>query len=245
MRAILLTLPLVFVLPPLARADQATDLRDKALKALAKDPADLKKLRAYTMKAKGITRLGPEPMPATWEIAAVWPGQFRGTWEWGVGASKNSVVQCVSDDRGWRRVGSEPPIDLLVEQLNDLRADAYAIWVATLITLTDADTKLAYAGEDKHKDIPLQGLKITRRPWPDITLYFDKDGLLRKMTYRSRDTGVNLTKEMIFDGHKEVSGLKMPTKQSIIVQNKESFTWTEMEYAFPDRIDPKTFQKPK
>ena len=89
------------------------------------------------------------------------------------------------------------------------------------------------------------GLKLSRRPWPDITLYFDeKTYLLRKMTYRARDSGIVVTKEMIFSDHADVAGIKLPTRQTALVQGKEIYTWKDMEYAFPDKIDPKTFEKP-
>jgi hypothetical protein len=227
-----------------ARADDATDLRDRAMKAHAKDPADLKKFRTHTLKAKGESRLTPEPAPATFELAAVWPGQLRARWEFGTGAMKNTLTLCGSDDRGWK-AGSFPTVEMNIEEMNDFKSDAYALWVSTLSTLSDAETKLAPAARSKVNDAPVLGLKVSRRPWPDVTLYFDeKTSLLRKMSYRSRDAGVFMNKEFVYDGYKESAGLQLPTKQSTIVQRREVYRWTEMEYAFPDKIDPKTFEKP-
>ena len=231
---------------PAARPDEAADLKARAIKAAAKDPADLKKFRVHTIKARGISKLAGGPVPATFEQVAVYPGQFKATWEFGAGTTKNVVTQCGADDRGWTRVGPTPAQDMSLEQVNDFRAAAYAIWVSTLVTLDDPDTKLAFAGRDKAGTHAVLGLRVTRRPWPEVTLWFDEtSGLLRKMTYRSREAGAMLGKEFVYDGHKEVAGLMVPTTQTTVVQGREIYAWSEMDWAFPDKIDPQVFAKPK
>lgn len=246
MRPLLLVLSFALVLTPAVRADEATDLRDRAIKAFAKDPSDIKKMRVHTLKAKGTMKIANEPMPAMFEESAVWPGQVRFHWEWGTGAAKNSVTLGGVDDRGWRRIGTSATMDLSIEEQNDLRADAYAMWVATLSTLSEIDSKLTVVTPIKINGDPAFGIKVTRRSFPDVSLYFDeKTGLLRKMAYRSREAGVTLNKELIYDGHKQIKGLMLPTKQTIVIQGKEAFAWAEMEYEFPEKIDAKVFEMPK
>src|SRR5262245_36448185 len=142
MRRLLLVLPVVLAAPLAARGDEATNLRDQVIKAHTKDPADLKKLRTYTLKAKGVSRINPDPQPATHEIIAAWPGKMRATWEFGSGPGKNSLTLCVSDDRGWKRITGAGTFDFTIEELNDFRADAYAFWVSTLAPLSDPETTL-------------------------------------------------------------------------------------------------------
>jgi hypothetical protein len=246
MRRLFLVLPLVFIFNSVVRADEVTDLRDRALKAFAKDPFDSKKMHVHTLKAKGTMKIGNDPLPATFEESAVWPGQVRFSWEWGTGSTKNSVTMGGADDRGWRKIGTAAAMDLGIEEQNDLRADAYAMWVATLSTLSDTDSKLAVATPTKINGDPAFGIKVTRRSFPDITLHFDeKTGMLRKMAYRSRESGVTLNKEFLYDGHKQIKGLMLPTKETIIIQGKEAFVWGDLEYEFPEKIDAKTFEKPK
>jgi hypothetical protein len=245
MRRLILALLVAPLVGSIARGDEAADLCDRVLKAHAKDPADLKKFRVHTMKAKGISRARGDEAQATCEIFAVWPGQMRLTWEWGTGDKKTSFTVITTGDRGWQAGTGMPSEELRLEMLNDVRTDIYAIWVATLTTLKDAETRLALAGGSKVGDAPVLGLKVSRRPWPDITLYFDeKSGLLRKMAYRSREGGVFLDKEFVYDGHKDVDGLKVPTKQITRVGGIEIADWTEIEYSFPEKIDSKKFEKP-
>src|SRR5262245_12912588 len=245
MRRLVFPLLVAPLIASIARGDEVTDLCDRVVKAHAKDPADLKKFRVHTMKAKGISRARGDDAQATCEIFAVWPGQMRLTWEWGTGDKKTSFTVLTTGDRGWQAGTGMPGEELRLEMLNDVRTDVYAIWVATLTTLKDPETKLALAGRSKVGDTPVDGLKVSRRPWPDITLYFDeKSGLLRRMAYRSREGGVFLDKEFLYDAHKDVDGLKVPTKQITRVGGAEIAHWTEIEYAFPEKIDAKKFEKP-
>jgi hypothetical protein len=245
MRRRLLIVAIAFLFPAAARPDDASDLRDRALKAAAKDPADLKKLKIHTLKAKGINHAGPDPSPATYELAAAWPTQVRHRWELGVGPAKTTVTLVGIDDRGWRKIGDMKATDLGVEDLNDFRADTYAIWVSTLSTLNDADSKLSSAPPSKVNGELVLGLRVSRRSWPEITLYFDaKTSLLRKMAYRAREAGVTANKEFIYDAHKEIKGVMLPTKQTLLIANREVFSWTDVEYDFPEKLESKLFEKP-
>jgi hypothetical protein len=245
MRCLLLVLTIPLWLPLPARSDEATDLRDRAVRAAAKDPADLKKFRVHTIRARGTSKVPGRPLPATFELTAVYPSHLRATWEFDTGSGKNTLTIGASDVQGWKRLGVDQALDMGLEELNDLRTDTYAIWVSTLMTLNEPDVRLAAVGRGKVNGEAVVGLKVSRRPWPDITLWFDeRTGLLRKMAYRSRESGAILNKEMIYGGHKEVAGLMVPTTHTTLVDRKEVYTWTEMEYAFPDKIDSKTFAKP-
>lgn len=245
MRRLLFVLSFALLMPAIARPDQASELRDRVLKAFAKDPTDIKKMRVHILKAKGTAFFQSAIRPATQEIYAVWPGSMRINWEFIVGDQKVSKIQVASDDKGWRKESDVGITELDIERLNDLRADAYAMWTATLSTLNEEQIKLSMAPASKVGETAVVGLKVSRRSFPDVVLYFDeKTALLRKMEYRNRNEGVVLKMELIFDGHKEIGGLMLPTKQTTIVQGKEVFNWFEMEYGFAEKIDPKTFQKP-
>jgi hypothetical protein len=244
MRRLLLAMAVVG-LPATCAGGEAEDLRDRVLQAAAKDPADLKKLRTHTMKAKGVSKAGPTPTPAVHEMSGVWPGKTKMTWEFGEGGTKNGSTLCAADDRGWKAGLKMPGIDLTIEELNDFRADAYAIWMTTLLPLSDAANRLVTVPEADVGGRPAVGLKVSKRPWPDITMHFDKETLaLRRMAYVTRDAGVLAAREMLFDGHKVFGGVRLPTKQTLLINKREALVWTEMEYAFPDKIDPKVFEKP-
>jgi hypothetical protein len=242
---LLLALPLALLVTASARPDEVTELRDRVLHAAAKDPADIQKFKIYTMKAKGTSKLSAEPTAAVFDLTVVYPSKLKGTWEFGGSQNKQSVTICASDDKGWR-VGTNFPItDLSVEELNDFRTDVYGVFSSTLLTLTEPETKLSLAGRSKIGADSVVGLQLSRRPFPQITLQFDeKTNLLRKMSYRGRENGVLMTKEMVYGGHKTVGGLTLPTKQTTVVDGKEVYSWTEMTFDFPDKLDSKTFDKP-
>jgi hypothetical protein len=235
----------VLLVPAAARPDDVTDLRDLVLKAAAKDPADIQKFKAFTLKAKGTSLLGPEPAAGSFELVAVYPGKLKVSWVFGSGDAKTAVSVCASDDKGWRSQTGVATRDMTVEELNDLRTDTYGVFASTLLALTEPETKLSAGGQSKVGGDPVVGLKLSRRPFPEVTLYFDeKTYLLRKMAYRGRENGVVVSKEMIFGGHKEVGGLMLPTTQSTRAQGEEKYSLAEIQFSFPDRLDLHMFEKP-
>lgn len=244
MRRLLWAVP-ILMFAPAAHADEAADLAARVLKACAADPADLKKLRTYTSKAKGTAVYGRDVLPASYDIRAIWPGQFSIYFEFDDKGTKKTITKAVSEDRGWQRVGGFPATELGIEDLNDFRTDVYGMWVYRLVTLAEAGTTLELAPKAKVNGEPVVGLVITRRPWPPVTLYFDeKTAFLRRAVIKSRDGAVVTTKQLTFDAHKSIGGVMLPTKQITVVEGREMFNWTEIEYTFPDKIDPKVFEKP-
>jgi hypothetical protein len=233
------------LLPAPARPDEVTELRDRVLHAAAKDPADINKFKLFRLKAKGSSKMSAEPTAATFDLAAAYPGKLKATWEFGGGQNKQFAIVCAADDKGWRQGTNFPVTDLTLEELNDFRTDVYGVFSSTLLTLTEPDTKLALAGRSKVGSDPVIGLRLTRRPYPAVTLQFDeKTYLLRRMSYRGRENGVLMTKEMTYGSHKAVGGLTLPTTQTTAVDGREVYTWTEMTFEFPDKLDAKTFDKP-
>ncbi len=240
-----IAISIALVLCTSLRADDATDLRDKVLKAQAKEPSDLKKIKIHVVKASGENRSVRPNVPATYEQIGIWPGRFKTAWEFGTGETKISKTLCAIDDRGWQVATNLPPADMSIEELNDYRSDVYALWVGTLITLNDVASKLAAAAPMTVGEAKCVGLIVSRRPWPEVTLHFDEKTLLvKRMAYKTRDAGIVSAREFLYDAHKEFSGLMLPTKQTLLVQGKEFLSWTDLQYSFPDRIDPKAFAKP-
>lgn len=245
MRCLLLTLPLALVWTATARPDEVADLRDRVLRAAAKDPKDLKKFRMFTLTAQGTSLLGPEPVTGTFRMVAVYPGQLKLSWQFGSGDNQSMVTVCADNDRGWRKDTGLLTTDLPPEDLNDLRTGIYGVFASTLLTLTEPETKLSLGGRSKVNGDPVVGLKLSRRPYPDVTLYFDeKTHLLRKMSYRARENGVVALKETLFGDHKQVTGLVLPTTQTTYTRGREEYSLKDMRYEFPDKLDGKTFDRP-
>lgn len=241
----LLALPVALAVTVLAQADEADDLKDRVLKAAAKDPANLQKFRMFVMKAKGTASPRGKDEPASLEFLAVYPGKLKATWEFAGDSSKYFHTICARDDVAWRQASNVPVTELSVDEVNDFRSDVYAVFSSTLLTLTEPETKVSPGGRAKVGGDPVVGLKLSRRPFRDVTLYFDeRTHLLRKMSYHSREGGVVSSKDMLYGGHKEIAGLTVPTTQTTFVDGKKVYNWTEMTFEFPDKLDVQTFEKP-
>jgi hypothetical protein len=246
MRQTLFAITVAVLVPTTARTDEAGDLKDRVLKAAAKDPADIQKFKLYTLKAKGTSRVPGDdrPVPTGFELIAVYPGKLKVTWKVGEGALRHEVTRCASDDRGWQSGNSFPTSDLSTEDLNDFRTDMHGVFCSTLLALTEKETQVTLGERSKVGEDPVVSLKLSRRPYPEIMLYFDeKTHLLRKMAYRSRQAGVTKYREFVYDGHKLVGGLMLPTTQTTYVADKEAYKWDEMTFEFPDKLDGRTFDK--
>jgi hypothetical protein len=244
MRRLLLAMAVVG-LPAVAAGGEAEDLRDRVLKAVAKNPADVSKLRTFTLKATGTNKAGTAGMPSVMDMTASWPGKMMVRWENESGAGKNVSTQCVTDDRGWQQGSTIPLSDMSIAAVNDFRADAYARWVGMLGTLNDPGLQLKLAPPMKVGGVPAVGLIVIRKPMPEVMLHFDEKTLLvRRSAYAARDAGVLTTREFLWSEHKETAGLMLPTKEKVIIQGREMFDWTKLEFSFPEKIDPKVFAKP-
>lgn len=235
----------ILTVSPVLVAGEAEDVRDKALRARAADLNDLKKFRSHELKAKGTSSITASPTQATHEVIAVWPAKLRARWEFQVGAGKTTLTICANGDRGWKQTNMTPSVDSTVDEVNDTRSDAYAYWLATLVPFLEGELPVKLGPPGKVGGHSVVNLVVSRRAWPEVTLSFDSTTYqLRKMVYTSRDAGVNLTKEMIYDGQKLVNGVQMPTSQITMVQGKEIYKWTEMTYRVLDKLEPNTFDKP-
>jgi hypothetical protein len=228
----------------ITRADEATDLLDKAIKAQAKDATTLKKLTTHVCSAKGKGYLGADEADVMMVRQGTWPGAFRIAFVFTKESNKVEITLANRDDRGWQQNGTMVS-DLNPEQVSELRLDVYGVWVSLLLSLKESGVKLSTVPGVKVAGENTLGLRATQRPWPEMTLYFDEKTLfLRKQVFRSPDGGVAKTKEFYYDDYKEFDGLMLPTKARTVVAGRELFNYDKIEYSFPTTIDKTLFEKP-
>jgi hypothetical protein len=87
------------------------------------------------------------------------------------------------------------------------------------------------------------GVSVTAKNRPDVKLYFDKEShLLVKIEREAVQGGQKLNKEYLFGEHKEVEGVKLPTKLVEIVNGKK-LAELKAEYKLK-KPDDAVFNKP-
>lgn len=226
-------------------ADDADDILNKALKAQAKDVAALKKLQTHICIGKGKGRFGPDLADVTMIRQASWPGQFRSQFIFQKDATKTDVTVVIREDRGWK-LQTGMVDELSQDIVSELRMDIYGIWIGMLVSLQESGVKLSTIPGIKLGDTTTVGLRVSRRLWPEMSLYFDeKTMLLRKLVFRSADGGIVKTKESYFDDYKNFDGVMLPTKGKSMYGGVEAFTYETLEYTFPATLDKELFDKPQ
>jgi hypothetical protein len=226
----------------IVRADDPTEARallDKAIKA-AGGEEKLAKYKAMTWKATGTYYGMGAGLPYTATYAVQHPGQFRMAIE--------GVFTIVFDgDKGWVQAGGSTE-EMNKDQLAARKEDNYASSLTTLVPLKDKAFTLTPLPEVKVDDRPAVGLKITREGHREVRLYFDKQtNLLVKSQMRVKAEemgGKEVNQEAYYSDHKDISGLKVPTK---VVVKREGELYVDGESSdvkLLEKLDNKVFDKP-
>jgi hypothetical protein len=89
------------------------------------------------------------------------------------------------------------------------------------------------------------GIKVTSKGHSDSKLYFSKRlGVLVKIACRSRQPGIAVDKEYLFEGYKDFDGVKLATKERTTVNGKKSTEVTIKSYRFLKKVEEKVFERP-
>jgi hypothetical protein len=218
----------------------ARALVEQAIKAQGGDDA-LHRARSLARTGAGTMTLSGSTVPFTEDTVLALPDRIRMTLEVAKG---QRVTLLVNGDKGWRVVGGLP-LEMGKEALDDAKEEAYVMWLATLTPLlTDAYT-LETIPDGSVDGSPAAGIKASAKGHADAKLYFDKrTNLLVKIERRARELGVSLNKTYLFADYKDVDGVKLPVRESQLLEGKKYIERTSATYKLIRRPDDATFAKP-
>jgi hypothetical protein len=233
---------LVLTAAGVLRADDEAEARALIAKSIeaAGGAANLAKHNAATWKEKGTYYGMGEGLPYAGDYAVQWPGQFK--------MEIQGVFAIVLDgDKGWMKTGGQT-LEMTGENLAVHLSNHRAGWIATLLPLKDKDFALKLLGESKVDERPVVGVKVTRKEYPDVELYFDKTThLLSKISYPTKvpeEQFKGVTAEISFANFIEIEGAKVPSKVSMKRDGKR-FVEAEMEEIHAvGKLDDVVFGKP-
>jgi hypothetical protein len=219
--------------------DAARAAVDRAIKAAGGEAA-LAKYKAHTFKETGKYYGMGEGVPFTANFAVQWPDRFRME-------IQGFVTMVIDGDKGWRTMGGEttelPKEELAVSQHNN-RAN----WITTLLPLRDRAFTLTALGDAKVDGKPAVAIKVTRKDYPEVKLFFDMGtNLLIKSEFQTKsgEEGFKeVTQEVSFSDYKDVDGIRVPTKLVIKRSGKVYLEAEVMEHKAVDKLDAKLFAKP-
>jgi hypothetical protein len=234
------------VVPALRAEDTTKELLDKAIKAHG--GADLlNKYKAATVKTKGKLFLMGKALDVTGELSSELPDRMRQEITIEVMGQKFPSIQVLNKDKGWVSAAGKT-IDMPKELLEEAREEMHGFEVSQLTPLKKKEYKLTPLSESKVGGRPVLGLRVSRKGYRDISLYFDKTThLVVKMETRAKDLmggGKEVTSETYFEDYKPVKGLQQPHRIVQKRDGKDYLTGEVTDLKLFEKLDDKVFAKP-
>jgi hypothetical protein len=237
---------LLIALAPLWADDREAALAvvAEAIKAHGGEDA-LGRAQTLVRKSAGQMTVAGKEMSFAEEYTAQLPERVRREVDVRAGDQKLHTLVVVNGDKGWQSSGGAVT-ELTPERRKELREDDYVQWLTTLLPLKkDTSLQLTPLPETKVNGEPALGVKVSRKGYPDVKLYFDKKSRLLVKTERSAaEAGDPVLREETYGAHKDFDGVKLPTKIVQTAAGKKVREITEASYKFPRKIEEATFGKP-
>jgi len=233
------TLPTPALLPA---QDNPQAVLEKAI--VAHGGERLLKAKTLIRTAKGLIESFPMAVPFTGEAHLNLPEQGRWTFDMDRNGQKLLVALVLNKDKGWRASGGAAK-DLTKQELEDLRDEAHAAWLTTLLPIVQQRLDIAPLPDSKVAGESVAGIKVASKGRPDVRLYFDRrSGLLVKAEYKGKEGDLDVVKEYLYSGYKDHEGVKLPMKVLVQSNGKRVAEWTVTTYKLVDKLDDTALIKP-
>ena len=220
--------------------EQALALVQEAIKAHGGEEA-LNQVRILSRTGAGTMSAADSSLPFTEESILALPDRLRMSMDLN---KRHQVTLVLNRDKGWQAIGGTV-FELGKERLDEIREEAYALWLTTLTPLLQTAITLTPVPDISVDGVPAAGVKVTAKGHFDAKLYFDKRShLLVKLERRTREAGLLLDKAYLFGDYKDVDGVKLPVRQSEWLNGKKLIERTSATYKVLRSVDEKTFGKP-
>jgi hypothetical protein len=205
----------------------------------------LTKTEFMTRQARGVMSLLGQEVSFTDELVSQLPERLRWTLDAASSGQKTRLLLVINGDKGWQSTGGTV-MDISKERLEELREEAYVIWLSTLLPLLkDNRFSLAALPGAAVDGRPASGILVSYKGRPDVKLYFDKEtGLLVKIARRAKEAGLAIDKEYVYSAHKAFEGVQLPTKYVELANGKKFVEVAAISYTFLRSVDDGTFARP-
>jgi hypothetical protein len=218
--------------------EKALEVIDKAIKAHGGADA-LNKMQMRSRTGRGVVPRGE--IRITTDETVQLPNRCRVVLQ----LERSRIVLVLNGDKGWKQQGNETK-ELAKSQLQERQEELYVWWLMTLTPLLKDEFQLRPLADAKVNGEDAAVVQVARKDSPNGRLFFDKkSGLLVKIARRAEVSGLAVNKEYFYSEHKAFNGVKMPTKEVILLDGtiKESEVQFDSYKALP-RVEDKLFEKP-
>jgi hypothetical protein len=242
------------VVPKSSDAEAAKFIEGRLAAATGGKPERLEKIRAFRQKATGRWKWpdGSVPVPATREVAAVWPGKVGVKLEFNGGNVKESHLVLrdgsvrLTNNLGAGFVPFEPPNPKDFDAIASVEAVAEQ-WLPFLLPLTDPQTIVFDLKKQPIDGQMADAVKVAIPRCPPFTLWFDaNNGSLGLISYTHVEfEGRPIAKQVALSAYKPFDGLSLPT-YIVYRRGVEAVQeWTVSRWEFPEKIEDAAFELKK
>ena len=219
--------------------DKALQVIEQAIKAHGGAEA-LEKAQMCSRSGKGVVFTPSGEDRLTTEEMVHLPDSCRVVLEFG----RNRITLVLKGDKGWMQSAGVTQ-ELNKEALRERRDDLYVWWLVGLTPLRKEEFTLTPLADVRVERQDAAVIKVSRRGYPDVRLFFDKkSGLLLKSARRATEAGFAFTKEHVYSDYKDCDGVKLPGKEVVTNNGNKLVEVSFSDYRLLRRIDDKTFDKP-
>jgi hypothetical protein len=238
---------LALAIPVRAQDDaKVREVVDRAIKAHG-GLDNLTKLKANVSKSKGKFYLMGQAVDFTGETSLQLPDRFRNEVHSKFGDQEFTFIEVINGDKGWAK-SRGMTIDMNKEMLAEAKEQMHGANLSQLVCLKEKDYKLSPLGEMKIGDRPAIGVRVERKGYRDVSLYFDKDkNLLLKLETRVKDFtqgGQEFTSTTVYSDYKKVGGMMVAYKVTIERDGKPFVEAENTEVKVSEKLDDSVFDKP-
>ncbi|HEY7330508.1 MAG TPA: hypothetical protein VH592_22905 [Gemmataceae bacterium] len=231
------------------RADEDATLREVIARAIKADGGldNLTKFKASASKQKGKIHTPGGALEYTSETSIQLPDRLRTEVRIKVGDMQFTILQIVAGDKGWLQLMGKTD-EMNKDMLEEAKEQMNAANITHLACLNDKEYKLSSLGEAKVGDRPAVGMRVERKGYRDVNLFFDKDkSLLLKMETRGKDVmqgGQEYTSTTLYDDYKKVEGMMVAHKVTVERDGKPFVESDVSEVTISEKLDDGVFAKP-
>lgn len=220
-------------------SDTARAVLDKAIEAHGGASA-LNKAQMRSRTGQGVVSLGGKTRLTTEETVHL-PDRCRVV----LTAGGNRILLVLNGDKGWTRTGGATQ-EMTKSALKEKKEELYVWRLMNLTPLRTDEFQLKLLANAKVNDRDAAVVLISHKNYPDARLFFDKKSrLLVKIARRATESGLSVAKEYIYSDHKEFDGVKMPTKEVVILNGSVQLSEVQFgNYKVLSRVEDKLFEKP-
>ncbi len=151
----------------------------------------------------------------------------------------------VLGDKGWTSSNGNTPIPMLPDRLREVKQEALVMHLATLVPLIENKYPMKLRNLESVQGRDSLGLEVLVPGQRPVIFHFDKGTmLLVKRTHHSIEGGKPVLKEVFHREFVEFAGLRLPTRETVLQDQKLFVDVSEIKYTLYPRIEDSFFEKP-